>query len=133
MKIRAFLPYMVVVAGIIILLSTFRSTKGPEKVPVKQVSGEDLFVEYVLKPIDVHKSYYPLILEKMHTENFDFNSFKESLQSKFPDEIKKVLLLQEMKALSIITSKDLNHIVIKKYRISSRSLNDRVLEIISRT
>jgi hypothetical protein len=132
MNIKTFFPFFAILIGIsVLLLSTHRIEKS-FKPPINQVSGVNLYVEYVINPIGIHKKNIPLLLEKLNGENFDFHKFKEQIQVKNPVRIKKILIRQELHIKAILNSDLLNIIVVKNYKISSKSLNGRVLDIISR-
>jgi hypothetical protein len=130
MKIKIIFPFLFLFIGIITLLVTTHKIDISKKKITEDISGKDLYIAYVIKPMDIHKNNYPLIIEKLNRDNFNFLAFKASLKVKAPKEIKKILLQQEMHLKDIIRSTELNIIVIKNYRISSISLNERVLEII---
>jgi hypothetical protein len=130
MKIKIIFPFLILFIGISILLGTIHKVEDSKEISAKELSSKDLYIRYIIKPMDIHKKHIPLILEKLEKDNFNFDAFKESLKIKNPRTIKKILLKQEMYIKDITNSEFLNIIVIIKYRISGVSLNERVLEII---
>ena len=132
MNIKTFFPFFAIVIGISILFLSTHRIKESLKPLISQESGVNLYVEYVINPMGIHKKNIPLLLEKLNGENFDFHKFKVQIQVKNPVRIKKILIRQELHIKAILNSDLLNIIVIKNYKISNKSINDRVLDIISR-
>tara|TARA_B110000090_G_scaffold208521_1_gene262487 strand:+ start:1477 stop:1878 length:402 start_codon:yes stop_codon:yes gene_type:complete len=132
MNIKAIFPFLLMVFSICFLLLSNRQVKETLKVPINKVSGEDLYLEYIVNPMDVYSKNIPILLEKLHRENFDFLAFKEQIQIKNPVRLKKILLRQEFHLKMSLNSDLLNVLMTKNYRISNNSLNERVLDILSR-
>tara|TARA_B110000091_G_C13809634_1_gene474328 strand:- start:859 stop:1260 length:402 start_codon:yes stop_codon:yes gene_type:complete len=132
MNIKAIFPFLLMVFSICFLLLSNRQVKETLKVPINKVSGEDLYLEYIVNPMDVYSKNIPILLEKLHRENFDFHAFKEQIQIKNPVRLKKILLRQEFHLKMSLNSDLLNVLMTKNYRISNNSLNERVLDILSR-
>ena len=132
MNIKTIFPFVAILTGISLLFFSNYSIKKPLKVPIDKVSGSDLYVEYVINPLEIYEKNIPLILEKLTKENFDFDNFKESIKIDNPVKIKEVLLKQELLLKTVLNSYQLNVIIFKNYRVNSNSLNERVLDIISR-
>lgn len=132
MNIKAIFPFLLMVFSICFLLLSNRQVKETLKVPINKISGEDLYLEYIVNPMDVYSKNIPILLEKLHRENFDFLAFKEQIQIKNPVRLKKILLRQEFHLKMSLNSDLLNVLMTKNYRISNNSLNERVLDILSR-
>ena len=132
MNIKAIFPFLLMVFSICFLLLSNRQVKETLKVPINKISGEDLYLEYIVNPMDVYSKNIPILLEKLHRENFDFHAFKEQIQIKNPVRLKKILLRQEFHLKMSLNSDLLNVLMTKNYRISNNSLNERVLDILSR-